>query len=452
MADMLIVDDEPAARTTLAILLRKRGHRVVQAEGVREAAKVLSGCAFDLVVTDLRMPDGDGLEVLRTAKAHCPEVVVILLTAYAEWESAKEAMRLGAYDYFEKGKEPDEFLHRIDKALEEKGLRHENANLRRQVRERYSLPGFIAQSNEMQRVLDLVLRVAPTHATVLLQGESGTGKEVIAKAIHHASPRADMSFVAVNCGALPEPLLESELFGHVKGAFTGATAHKKGLFEEAHGGTLFLDEIGEMPPTLQVKFLRALQEGEVRPVGSTQATTVDVRVLAATNRDLGQLMQQGRFREDLFYRLNVIPVILPPLRERREDIPAMAEHFLRQYGQKQGRPLRLSAQAIDTLLRYPWPGNVRELENAMERAAILAQHDSISADDLPPHVVAGTPLGAAPALPQALTLAESERLHILQTLERFGWNHSRAAEALAIGRTSLWRKLKEYQIEDRSSP
>ena len=452
MADMLIVDDEPAARTTLAILLRKRGHRVVQAEGVREAAKVLGGCAFDLVVTDLRMPDGDGLEVLRTAKAHCPEVVVILLTAYAEWESAKEAMRLGAYDYFEKGKEPDEFLHRIDKALEEKGLRHENANLRRQVRERYSLPGFIAQSNEMQRVLDLVLRVAPTHATVLLQGESGTGKEVIAKAIHHASPRADMSFVAVNCGALPEPLLESELFGHVKGAFTGATAHKKGLFEEAHGGTLFLDEIGEMPPTLQVKFLRALQEGEVRPVGSTQATTVDVRVLAATNRDLGQLMQQGRFREDLFYRLNVIPVILPPLRERREDIAAMAEHFLRQYGQKQGRPLRLSAQAIDTLLRYPWPGNVRELENAMERAAILAQHDSISADDLPPHVVAGTPLGAAPALPQALTLAESERLHILQTLERFGWNHSRAAEALAIGRTSLWRKLKEYQIEDRSSP
>jgi DNA-binding NtrC family response regulator len=449
MADLLIVDDEPAARTTLAILLRKRGHRVVQAAGVREAVKVLDACAFDLVVTDLRMPDGDGLEVLRSAKAHCPEVVVILLTAYAGWESAKEAMQLGAYDYFEKGKEPDEFLHRIDKALEEKGLRHENANLRRQVRERYSLPGFIAQSNQMQRVLDLVLRVAPTDATVLIQGESGTGKEVIAKAIHHAGRRADKSFVAVNCGALPEPLLESELFGHVKGAFTGATAHKKGLFAEAHGGTLFLDEIGEMPLTLQVKFLRALQEGEVRPVGSTQTTTVDVRVLAATNRDLGQLMQQGRFREDLFYRLNVIPVILPPLRERREDISAMAEHFLRQYGQKQGRPLRLSAEAIATLLRYPWPGNVRELENAMERAAILAQHDSISADDLPSHMVAGTPLGAAPSLPQAMTLAEAEKLHILQILERFGWNHSRAAEALAIGRTSLWRKLKEYQIEDR---
>lgn len=239
MADILIVDDEPAARTTLAILLRKRGHRVVSAEGVRAAAKVLAECAFDLVVTDLRMPDGDGLEVLRLAKAHCPEVAVFLLTAYAGWESAKEAMRLGAYDYFEKGKEPDEFLHRIEKALEEQGLRHENENLRRQVQERYSLPGLIAHSAEMQRVLDLVRRVAPTDATVLIQGESGTGKEVVAKAIHHASPRAGRAFVAVNCGALPEPLLESEIFGHVKGAFTGATAHKKGLFEEAHGGTFF---------------------------------------------------------------------------------------------------------------------------------------------------------------------------------------------------------------------
>jgi two-component system response regulator HydG len=450
MADILIVDDEPAARMTLAILLRKRGHRVVQAEGVRVAAKVLGDCAFDLVVTDLRMPDGDGLEVLRTAKAHCPEVAVILLTAYAGWESAKEAMRLGAYDYFEKGKEPDEFLHRIEKALEEKGLRHENENLRRQVQERYSLPGLIAQSKEMQRVLDLVLRVAPTDATVLIQGESGTGKEVIAKAIHHASPRADKAFVAVNCGALPEALLESEIFGHVKGAFTGATAHKKGLFEEAHGGTFFLDEIGEMPSTLQVKFLRALQEGEVRWVGSNQSQTVDVRVLAATNRDLAQLMQQGRFREDLFYRLNVIPVVLPALRERREDIPALAEHFLERYSQRQGRPLRLTPAAVERLLRYPWPGNVRELQNVMERTTILAQKEIIAPDDLPLHVAAGTPLGPAPSLAQELTLTEVERAHILQTLERCGWNHSRTAEVLGIGRTSLWRKLKEYQIEDRS--
>ncbi|HEX2279213.1 MAG TPA: sigma-54 dependent transcriptional regulator [Candidatus Tectomicrobia bacterium] len=449
MADILIVDDEPAARTTLGILLRKRGHRVVQAEGAKAAAKTLAEMAFDLVVTDLRMPDGDGLEVLRAARGHCPEASVILLTAYAGWESAKEAMRLGAFDYFEKGKEPDEFLHRVDKALEETGLRRENENLRRQVRERYSLPGIIGHSKEMQQALDLVMRVAPTDATILIQGESGTGKEVIAKAIHHTSPRAQHAFVAVNCGALPEPLLESEIFGHVKGAFTGATVHKKGLFEDAHGGTFFLDEIGDMPLSLQVKFLRVLQEGEIRRVGSNQATTVDVRVLAATNRDLGQLMQQGQFREDLYYRLNVIPLVLPPLRERREDIPALAEHFLRRFGDKQHRPLSLTASAVERLLRYPWPGNVRELENAMERTAILARNDLIGPDELPPHIASGTPLGPAPVLPREQTLAEVEKSHILQTLERCGWNHSHAAEALGIGRTSLWRKLKEYQIEER---
>jgi len=450
MADILVVDDEPAARTTLAILLRKRGHRVAQAEGARSAAKAMAEMAFDLVVTDLRMPDGDGLAVLRAARAHCPEATVILLTAYAGWESAKEAMRLGAFDYFEKGNEPDEFLHRVDRALEEKGLRRENENLRRQVRERYSLPGIIAHSKEMQQVLDLVMRVAPTDATVLIQGESGTGKEVIAKAIHHAGPQATGPFVAVNCGALPEALLESEIFGHVKGAFTGATVHKKGLFEEAHGGTFFLDEIGDMPLSLQVKFLRALQESEVRRVGSNQAMSVDVRVLAATNHDLPQLMRQGKFREDLYYRLNVIPIVLPPLRQRREDISALAEHFLGRFGRKQGRELRLSEAAVGRLLAYPWPGNVRELENAMERAAVLARSDSVGVDDLPPDISGGVPPGPAPVLPREQTLAEVERAHILQTLERCGWNHSRAAETLGIGRTSLWRKLKEYQIDERT--
>jgi DNA-binding NtrC family response regulator len=451
MADILIVDDEPAARTTLAIFLRKHGHHVTQADGAKAAAKALTAAAFDLVVTDLRMPDGNGLEVLRMAKTYCPEAAVILLTAYAGWESAKEAMRLGAYDYFEKGKEPDEFLHRLDKAMEEKGLRHENDYLRRQVRERYSLPGIIAHSQEMQRVLELVLRVAPSAATVLIHGESGTGKEVIAKAIHYASPRADKPFVAINCAALPEPLLESEIFGHVKGAFTGATMHKKGLFGEAHEGTFLLDEIGEMPLSLQVKFLRVLQEGEIRPVGSNQPQTMDVRVLAATNRDLGQLMQQGKFREDLFYRLNVIPVTIPPLRERREDIPVLAEHFLQRFGRQQGRSLRLTAEAVEQLLRYPWPGNVRELENTMERTTILAHNDTLGPEDLPPHITAGTPPGSPPVLPREQTLAEVEKAHILHTLERFGWKHSRAAEALGIGRTSLWRKLKEYQIEDRST-
>jgi DNA-binding NtrC family response regulator len=447
MARLLVVDDEPSARSTLALLLRKRGHQVLEAEGVATASRRLSEEVFDLVVTDLRMPDGDGLDVLRTAKAQAPGTEVILLTAYAEWKSAKEAIRIGALDYFEKGQEPDELYHRIDKALGARALRRENENLRAQLRERYGLPGLIAQSPAMHAVLDLVERVAPTDATLLIQGESGTGKEVIAKAVHHASARAGRPFVAVNCGAVPETLLESELFGYMRGAFTGAAANKHGLFEEADGGTLFLDEIAEMPAALQVKLLRALQSGEVRRLGATQPTTIDVRVIAATHGDLAALISQGTFREDLFYRLNVIQVVLPPLRDRREDIPALAEHFLARAAGKLGRRLRLAPPTLERLLRYPWPGNVRELENAIERAAILARTESVEPDDLPPHVSAGLQLGPSPALPRPSTLADAERAHILQTVERFGRNHSGAAEALGIGRTTLWRKLKEYGIE-----
>ena len=447
MAAILLVDDEPSARATMALLLKKRGHRVTEAADVGAAVKALADAVFEVIVTDLRMPDGDGLDVLRAAKAHCPDADVILLTAYAGWESAKEAIQLGAFDYFEKGHEPDELLHRIDRAVAAKALRRENENLRAQVRERFGLPGLIASSEEMAQVLVLVGRVAPTDATVLIRGESGTGKEIIAKALHHASPRSRGRFVAINCGAVPETLLESEIFGHVKGAFTGAGANKKGLYEEAHGGTLFLDEIGEMTPGLQVKLLRALQSGEVRPVGSTQVITVDTRVVAATNRDLEPMIRQGAFREDLFYRLNVIPIVLPPLRERREDIPLLAEHFLARFAGRQGRALRLSAGAMERLLRYPWPGNVRELENAMERTAILAQAETVEAGDLPPHVGGAVVLGPAPALAPEQTLAEAERAHIAQTLERCGWNHTRASEALGIGRTTLWRKLKEFGLD-----
>ncbi|PYN98147.1 MAG: hypothetical protein DMD91_15955 [Candidatus Rokuibacteriota bacterium] len=447
MAALLVVDDEASGRAALALLLRQRGHRVVEADGVAAGAKRLSENVFDVVITDLRMPDGDGLDVLRAAKAQAADTEVILLTAYAGWESAKEAIRLGALDYLEKGHEPDELYHRIDKALAEQALRRENENLRQQLRERYGIAGPIAQSPAMTTVLDLVERVAPTDATLLIQGESGTGKELIAQAVHHASPRAPRPFVAVNCGAVPEALLESELFGHVRGAFTGAVASKVGLFEEAHGGTLFLDEIGEMPAALQVKLLRVLQGGEFRRLGATQVLTTDVRVLAATNRDLVEMVRQGVFRDDLFYRLNVIRVVVPPLRERREDIPALAEHFLTRSAGKLNRELRLSAEAVERLLRYPWPGNVRELENAIERAAILARGATVSPDDLPPHVAAGLELGPSQALPRQITLAEAQRIHILQTLERFGGNHSSAAEALGIGRTTLWRKLKEYGIE-----
>jgi DNA-binding NtrC family response regulator len=393
------------------------------------------------------MPDGDGLDVLRAAKAHAPATEVILLTAYAEWKSAKEAIRLGALDYFEKGQEPDDLNHRIDMALAGRALRRENENLRAQLRERYALSGLIAQSPAMHGVLELVERVAPTDATLLIQGESGTGKEVIAKAVHHASARAARPFVAVNCGAVPEPLLESELFGYMRGAFTGAAVNKLGLFEEADGGTLFLDEVAEMPAALQVKLLRALQSGEVRRLGATQASTIDVRVVSATNGDLAARISQGTFREDLFYRLNVIQIVLPPLRDRREDIPALAEHFLARSATKLGRGLRLAPATLERLLRYPWPGNVRELENAIERATILARGDVVEPDDLPPHVSAGLQLGPSPALPSPMTLADAERVHILQTLERFGRNHSGAAEALGIGRTTLWRKLKEYGID-----
>jgi DNA-binding NtrC family response regulator len=447
MAHLLIVDDEPSARTTLALLLRKRGHRVLEADGLVATTRCLGEEAFDLVVTDLRMPDGDGLDVLRAVKAHAPRTEVILLTAYAGWKSAKEAIRLGALDYFEKGEDPDELYHRIDKALAERALRRENENLREQLRERYGLPGLIAHSPAMHGVLDLVERVAPTGATLLIRGESGTGKEVIAKAVHHASPRSARPFVAVNCGAVPETLLESELFGFTRGAFTGAVASKLGLFEEAHGGTLLLDEIAEMPAALQVKLLRALQSGEIRRLGASQATTIDVRVIAATNRDLAAMIADGSFREDLFYRLNVIEVVLPPLRERREDIPALAEYFMTRAGARLGRDIRLAAETVERLLLYPWPGNVRELENAVERAAILARGDTVTPADLPPHVAAGLNLGPSPALPRQTTLAETERDHILTTLERFGRNHSAAAEALGIGRTTLWRKLKEYGIE-----
>jgi two-component system, NtrC family, response regulator HydG len=410
MASILVVDDEESPRATLALLLKQAGHDVEQADGVAAAARALAAGAFDLVITDLRMPVGDGLEVVRLTRTTQPDAEVIVLTAYAGWESAKEAMRLGAFDYFEKGREPDELFHRIDQALETKALRRDNEHLRQQVQTRYSLTGIIARSPEMQRVLALVARVAPSDATVLIQGESGTGKELIAKAVHQASPRASHAFVAVNCAALPEPLLESEIFGHVKGAFTGAVAAKRGLLEEAQGGTFFLDEIGEMPPSLQVKLLRALQEREIRRVGATQPIVLNVRVVAATNRDLAQAIRDGRFREDLYYRLNVVPVVLPPLRERREDIPLLAEHVLSRASERHGRALHLAPAATARLLSYAWPGNVRELENAIERASILANGELVGPEDLPPHIASGAGLGPAPTLPAQQNLAEVDPL------------------------------------------
>jgi two-component system response regulator HydG len=442
VAAILVVDDEVSARTTLALLLKKRGHRVTQAEGLMAAVRALNDEAFELVVTDLRMPDGSGIDILRAVKTHGSEADVILLTAYAGWESAKEALQLGALDYFEKGREPDELFARIDRALSEQAARRERDTLRGPIAAGDAVPGIVFRSSAMQRVLDIVARVAPTDATVLIHGESGTGKELIARAIHGASRRARRPFVALNCGALPETLLESELFGHVKGAFTGATVNKKGLFEEAEGGTVFLDEVGEMSPALQVKLLRTLQDGEVRAVGSSQPITVDTRVVAATNQNLEVLMRQGRFREDLFFRLNVIAFSIPPLRERREDIPLLVQHFLDRFNSRQGRAVRLDGEAMERLVAHPWPGNIRELEHAMERMVILGESDTITADDLPP--LMGSGVGSEVAAPIGGTLADTEKAHIRDMLERHGWNYSRTADALGISRTTLWRKLKEY--------
>jgi two-component system, NtrC family, response regulator HydG len=442
VAAILVVDDEVSARTTLALLLKKRGHRVTQAEGLMAAVKALQDEAFELVVTDLRMLDGSGIDILRAVKRHGSEADVILLTAYAGWESAKEALQLGALDYFEKGREPDELFARIDRALSEQTSRREHDALRLPIAADDGVPGIVFRSPAMRRVLDIVARVAPTDAAVLIHGESGTGKELIARAIHGASRRAQKPFVALNCGALTETLLESELFGHVKGAFTGASVSKKGLFEEADGGTVFLDEVGEMSPALQVKLLRTLQDGEVRAVGSSQSITVDTRVVAATNQNLEGLMRQGRFREDVFYRLNVIAFTIPPLRERREDIPLLVEHFLDRFNRRQGRAVRLDENAMERLMAHPWPGNIRELEHAMERMVILGEGDTITADDLPLLMASG--VRPELAAPNGGSLADTEKTHIREMLERHGWNYSRTADALGISRTTLWRKLKEY--------
>jgi DNA-binding NtrC family response regulator len=395
------------------------------------------------------MAEVSGLDVLREARALRPEAGVILLTGHGTIESAVEAMRLGAFDYVTKPFESSELLHRVQNALAHHQLVNEVRLLRQQIREQRGFGRLVGRSPQIQRVIEMISRVAGTDTTILIEGESGTGKELVARAIHAESPRADRPFVAINCGALPETLLESEMFGHVKGAFTGATATKKGLFEEADRGTLFLDEIGDTSAAIQIKLLRVLQEREIRRVGSNAPIKIDVRVLAASHRSLEELVKEGRFREDLLYRLNVVTIPVPPLRERREDIPLLAAHFLEGAAKRLGKPVpTLSQEAMNLLLEYPWPGNVRQLENAIERAVLLATRETIFPGDFPPSLLRAAKTGE-PSVPPAkpMRLEEVEREHILSTLEAFGWNQARAAEVLGIGRNTLWRKLKEYGIQ-----
>ena len=381
---ILIVDDEPSMREMLGIMLRKEGFEVLLAESRAMAAAVLSRGPVAMLITDVKLPDGDGIEILRHVKAASPETIVIVMTAFGSTQTAVAALKLGARDYLIKPFDIDELKIVVRSALHERKLEEENLQLKTELHGQQGLDRIVGRSPAMQRVFELIRSIAPTSSTVLINGESGTGKELVAKAIHTLSPRREAAFVSLNCAALPETLLESELFGHMKGAFTDAHQTKKGLFETAHRGTLMLDEVGEMPVSMQVKLLRVLQEKRVRRVGATEEVEVDVRVIAATNRPLDVMVKERQFREDLFYRLNVIPIVVPPLRARRDDIPLLAEHFLRRFAVEMDKQARgFAAATIERLSAYRWPGNVRELENVVERAVALESTDLVQVAQLP---------------------------------------------------------------------
>ncbi|MBE0556188.1 MAG: sigma-54-dependent Fis family transcriptional regulator, partial [Proteobacteria bacterium] len=405
--------------------------------------------AFDLILLDIRMTKMDGIEALGEIRKISPQVPVLIMTAYASVKTAVEALKAGAFDYLTKPLDIEELKILIDKAMDHYHLRQENLVLKERLGDRFDFARIIAASPKMKALLETLAMVAPSDATVLIMGESGTGKEVIANAIHHNSPRSGEAFIKVSCAALPETLLESELFGHEKGAFTGAVARREGRFQLAHRGTIFLDEVGEMSPALQAKLLRVLQEKEFEPLGGTRTLKVDIRVITATNRDLEREVKEGRFREDLYYRLNVVPLILPPLRERREDIPLLADHFLALFREKNRKPIKaISGKALDLLIRYDWPGNVRELENVIERAVILARDEVLVPADLPPQIrmLSGEAGQDTFAIPSGMSLDEMERALIVKTLEETGGNRTRASEILGINRRTLQNKLKEYGL------
>ena len=452
---ILVVDDEPSMRELLSIVLRREGHEVFTASNGKAAIDLLEREPIDLLISDIKMPDMSGVDVLKAAKLLDPDLVGIMVTAFASVENAVEAMHLGAYDYVSKPFNVDELKLRISKALERKRLAAENDLLRRVLQTTHRFSNIIGKSAAMQSLFQLIETIAPTTSTVLLSGESGTGKELVARAIHFNSPRKDRPFVAVNCGALPETLLESELFGHMKGSFTGADSNRKGLVEIADKGSIFLDEIGEMSPMMQVKLLRVLQERKFRRVGGSEEVDADIRVIAATNRDLAQMVEEGKFREDLYYRINVIPVHLPPLREREGDVALLAEHFVARFSQAMGKSLRAIADdARDLLEAYPWPGNIRELENAMERAVALERTDVIEAGSLPAAVMPGgarrSSQAGLPQLPQGFDLEqhvqEIEREYIAEALRRADGAKMKAAELLGMTFRSFRYYMKKYNL------
>jgi DNA-binding NtrC family response regulator len=438
---VLVVDDEPAIRAELEEALQEAGFETQGAADGAAAIELALRRSFDLCLSDIRMPGIGGLELLKRLAATTPETMVILMTAHGELDSAIEALRLGAVDYLLKPFRHEELIVKARRLAEHRRLVVENRNLRR-ISDAQTPRGIVGDSAAMRAVLDMVDRVAslPTH--VLVTGESGTGKDLIARAIHERGSRAKSPFVPINCAAIPEPLLESELFGHVKGAFTGAVDNKEGLLKTAGDGTIFLDELGDMPLALQSKLLRAIETREIQPVGSTRRVQVQARVVAATHRDLRALAQAGTFREDLYYRLAVVEIRVPPLRERREDIPLLAAHFAEKYARELGRPVRkIAHDALALLAGHGWPGNVRELSNALERAVIFARRDEITAADLPEAVRGATPRDPDYPVNLREATAEFERAHILRVIEQCGGNKRKAAKVLGLGVTSLYRKL-----------
>jgi DNA-binding NtrC family response regulator len=446
---ILVIDDEDSIRDYLSMMLEREGYGVRASADGRKALKLYAQEAFDVVITDIQLPGIDGIEVLKTLRERDPTIPVVIVTGHASQESAIEALNLGAFYYLLKPVSNDELKQVVRNALEVRKLRDENAVLGRAISVSDERE-IVGSSAEMHAVFDLINRVATTSSTVLLYGESGTGKELVARAIHSRSARADKRFVSINCGAMPETLLESELFGHVKGSFTGAVKDKRGLFVVAEGGTFFLDEVSETSTAIQVKLLRVLQEREVVPVGGTKPTKVDVRVIAATNADLLKKIEDGDFRKDLYYRLNVIPVTIPPLRERKDDIPLLVNHFLEQLV---GGAKTMGDDAMEILLAYDWPGNVRELENILERAVILADGPMITAESLnvsifPERLRKRARGGTAEGLGvSGLTLEDVERRYLLQTLEETGWKKKQAAEMLGINPSTLYRKLQRYGMD-----
>ena len=454
---ILVVDDEKSMREFLEIMLRKEDYRISLAPNGEEVLRLIERDIFDLVLLDIRMPKMDGIAVLKKIKALSPETVVIMITAYASADTAIKAMKEGAYDYITKPFKVEEIKLIIKNALEKRNLQKENTLLKQVIRDRYHFDNIIGQSSKMLALYDLLDKVGPTKTNILITGESGTGKELVAKAIHYSSPRKDRPFVTLNCGAIPEPLIESELFGHMKGAFTDAIATKKGLFEVADEGTLFLDEISELPLLMQVKLLRVLQDREFKRVGGTEDIRVDVRIIAATNKDLEEAVREKRFREDLFYRLNVIQIKLPPLRERREDVPQLAMHFLKKFSEELNKTIsNISSEALQLLLDYDYPGNVRELQNIIERAVALEANPELTAQNLRSYLDDHLQLkkgGLELDIPnEGINLEklveEIERTLLLKALNRTHGIKKKAAELLGINFRSMRYRLDKYGLND----